>query len=483
MKNRRLRMGAMATGFIIFFIAAMILFNLVAGIASDRFYWKWDMTREQLYSLSDETENYLTALPEPVKAVVLATESHYMSYSQGLYMPIGEMLKKYASIAGSRLELEFLDPDLNSAALEKYSSLGQLSAFDIIIASDKRFRILRSYDLMEMESDVNEYYETYTYPVGYQAERKLTSAVMHVCNEIVPQAAFLGGHGERTIEEMADLRTLLEDNNYTTLALNLPMEDIPDDVNLLVIAAPQMDFSPAEAEKLENFFTRGGDAWFFFGTGVQKLPVLERYLGEWGVAFEDKVLFDSVNAISNQSFVVPTLGDHAILGQVKAENMLSVLPYGRPIEILFGERNYRTTFPLLSSSANSYAKSTEAIDTYEKEAGDASGPFPVAVLTEQRLYDSNLDWTEARVLSMSVNFVIGGVLQDTSLLNVRIMNSIAVYCNPIADTFYVSPKVMADSTMSLTINTAMVLMGLLVILLPLLIFGAGLAVWLRRRHL
>ena len=479
MKNKRFRIGAMATGFTVFFIAALVLFNLLAGIASDRFFWKWDITDAGLYEISSQTTDYLSKLTEPISVKVISTESVYTGYSGGLYTPIAELLKKYAAISGNQISVEFLDPDLNAGLLERYSTLSKLSSFDIIVESDRRYRILRSYDLLQVETNQETYDTSLT---GYQAEQKLTSAVMHVSNEVVPHAAFLEGHGERSL---SGLSGLLENSNYTTLSLNLPMEEIPDEVSLLVLAAPQLDYSPEEIEKLENYFIRGGDMWVLFDVGTN-VPVLERFLADWGIAYQKEIVFDSVSARGDQRYVIPEMGTHEIATQIDSEGMMSLLYGGRPIELLFDAKGYRETHSLLTSSVNSYAKAYDAstqFTTYEKEANDDVGPFTVGAITEQTLYDTELNFTQARLVFLSINFADDFFLQEASLLNVRLMSSVATYCNPIQNTFYVEPRALPDSAMNVPLGAGMTMLVVLVILVPLAIFITGLMVWLRRRHL
>ena len=55
-KSRKFKYGTLATIFTIVFIVAIILVNVLLGYMTDRFVWEIDMTREQLFEISEDTK-------------------------------------------------------------------------------------------------------------------------------------------------------------------------------------------------------------------------------------------------------------------------------------------------------------------------------------------------------------------------------------------------------------------------------------------
>jgi hypothetical protein len=224
----------------------------------------------------------------------------------------------------------------------------------------------------------------------------------------------------------------------------------------------------------------------FFDLNTPELPVLERYLTEWGVAFERSVILDGTQGLGDPAYVVPEMGDHEIVTQMQTDNMMTLLYVPRPIDVLFESYGPRTVTPLLTTSPNSYAKPFSAdapITTTEREDGDESGPFPAAVLSEQVDIDAAGNATRSRVFFAATTLADDSALSLTNLLNLRFMNSVAAYMNPSEDSVNIAPREMPGSLMNIPLGTAWVVMILLVAVLPLCLFGGGLAVWLRRRHL
>src|SRR5262249_26279314 len=79
-----------------------------ANILVARWYKRWDVTSERLYTLSGSTRELLKSLDQPVTVFV------FLSRSDPLTLSVRHMLLSYAS-ESNRISTRFVDPDQNPA--------------------------------------------------------------------------------------------------------------------------------------------------------------------------------------------------------------------------------------------------------------------------------------------------------------------------------------------------------------------------------
>ena len=61
-KSRKFKYGTLATVFTIIFIIAIVLVNVLLGYMTDRFVWEFDMTKEGLFEISEDTKEVIDDL-------------------------------------------------------------------------------------------------------------------------------------------------------------------------------------------------------------------------------------------------------------------------------------------------------------------------------------------------------------------------------------------------------------------------------------
>ncbi len=162
-KKRRYKIGALATVSTIVVIIAILLVNYFVDYLSDRFVLEIDMTETSIYEISEETSQMLRNLSEPVTIYVMSPETNYESDSQ--LNQIREVLRRYVILSEGNLTVEYIDPNSNPQLYEKYNALGDISTYDLVVESSKRYKLLSPSNLYTLETsdDGN------TYIVGLRA--------------------------------------------------------------------------------------------------------------------------------------------------------------------------------------------------------------------------------------------------------------------------------------------------------------------------
>ncbi|MCD7818356.1 MAG: GldG family protein, partial [Lachnospiraceae bacterium] len=70
--KRRFRYQGMAKLFAVVLVIILLLINTIVGLLSDRFNCVLDLTDNQIYGLSEETEGYLESLEQDIEIYVLS---------------------------------------------------------------------------------------------------------------------------------------------------------------------------------------------------------------------------------------------------------------------------------------------------------------------------------------------------------------------------------------------------------------------------
>ena len=491
----KLRYGGFSLLITVLFLVAAVLVNVFAGMLTDRFDLKADLTETGVYSLSEKAETVLEGIGEPIDFIVLSEESYWLSDTR--LTRIVDILQRYSVVSGGNIRVQYVDPTLgtfngpdygNSLAVlkENYAELENIQSNDIIIMSGRRATSVAVSDLYTWEYDSN-YNPVVT---AIQADQQLISALNYVLSESTARAVFLEGHDEASAQL---LQVLFERCGYICQTVNLAMDEIPDDAVVVVSVAPSKDFLEAEIVKLESYLLTGGNTMFFYGYETKSTPRLDALLSQWGLTVESKLICDEVNSIASQyNFIVtlpesgglPSLADAAALeapiGMINARSIISDWA-GR-------SRSGFIQYPIIrTASSSSYAKDygSGAPTMYARESGDESGPFMLGYCVRMLTRNKSGDQVYASMIVSNAGMVDDSFLYNfgTYFYNLDLLAGMAGDLNPFGDIVYIPSKPLAGEMMTVTAGQANAILIGLVVVMPLAIITAGIAMWRKRRRL
>lgn len=484
-KKRRMKIGALALISTIVVIAAVIAVNYFVDYIADRYVLEIDMTSKGEYEISDETVQLLSTLSEPITITVLCDETDYANNSDLRRLP--KVLQRYEQLSHGNVTVKYINAVNNPAIFSQYDQLGDLSSGDIIVESSKRYKSMSPYDLLEYQSSNNSSTsgsasnET-KYLTGLRAEQRLTSAILYVTANKVPKAAYLTGHQESTEHETLD--TLLASANYDTQELSLMQEGkVPDDVDMLLILQPQGDFTTEEIDALDEFMSNGGKMIVSYASNTPTLTNLEEYFTEWGVAYDDKMVYDNERCFAGTNFyLMPNVSTVEGLTDNLDTKSYVIIPGARPITTLWEQDNWRGTQVLMSTSNNSYAKDLSSETTnYEQSDTDETGPFNVGVLSYQNSMH-NLSSTYSYALFLNAGFLSDSTLDNTAFLNKDYVLAALNFMTDDSEAVSIASKDLTSTTLAVPGSAKSVLFYLLILIIPGVCLVGGIAVWARRRH-
>jgi ABC-2 type transport system permease protein len=476
-KSSKTRFGGYATLLIVGVLAVIVAINVLV----DQIPGKLDLTQNKIYSLAPETYKVLDGLAADVTITTLATKG-----SEDF--TVKTILGKYAA-RSRHIKLETVDPELNPGWAKKYDTSGQgLQTGSLVVAVGSKFKTIGPYDMYNY--DMQSYYQGQTQQptlTSLSVEQRVTSALLYVTAARNAALYVLEGHGEQSLNTI-NMASAAGNENYEVKSLNLLTEkQVPADATILLILAPKKDVPADEMDKIRSYLSAGGRAVIMLDLLERDnaLPNVAELLKSYGVAVRSMVVMegDQTRMVSqNPAFIVPTLEYHDILSPLRANSYDIVLVGAQAVQTLDLKKKSLKIEPLLVSSDKAYGKRDIAnIKTVQREPADAAGPFTLAVAITDPSDQAGKPDTQLVVVG-NVKFLDSAISQQVPGNGDFFMNSLG-WLKGQKESLTIRPKSMQTMRLSINQLQALILSGVVVILLPLLILGAGLAVWMRRRHL
>ncbi len=480
-KSRKFKYGTLATIFTIVFIIGVVLVNILLGYMTDRFVWEWDMTREKLFEISEDTKEVIDDLSRDVTITVLSDETNYRDSTE-LLSNIYETLQRYEALGSGKIKVRYIDPNMNPKIFDEYDELGTLSSNYIVVESDLRKTFMAPTSLYNMEVDED---ENITYYVGLRAEQALTSALIFVTQESVNTAVYVRGHGEDY--SLDELDSILTKMNYDTKVIILAQEEIPEECTMLIISSPDTDYSVEEIEKIDAYLMRGGDAIVSMTPETStQLTNLNSYFEEWGVRYKSQIILDNHQSLSGYPmYVVPTIAQvDNVTDELNVKNYFAIIPACMPIELTGTETSAHKMAVMMTSSSYSYSKDLNEVTMgYDQEPTDETGPFNMCVISEYVVSDKNLNYTRSDVVFCSAGMISDSVLEASNFLNAQFTEHVIDYISEYNDQVVIPDKDFESTALNILTWQIRVVLWVVVIAMPLAILAVGIVIWSKRRHL
>lgn len=480
--KRSLKYGSLSIGITVAVIAALVLINVVAILLVERFPLKLDLTEEKLFELAPESIDYLKKVDEKVEIILCGAESVYDSFDS--YAKTVEMIKNYSKY-NSLVAVSFVDVEKTPSFKSQYpDEANDITANTIIVQSEKRYRVLSLYDLLDIQQD---YYGSVEI-VASNAEQELSSAIDYVLSDDTYKIQYTAGHNETAITEFTDL---LKTNNFVSSPVTLIQDDIDKDTRILIIAAPTRDFDEEEIKKIEDFLINdekyGKHLMVFTSPAMPQLPNLEAFLAEWGMRPKAGHLIDSESRAPSLLFLQYT--DTELAGNLDTKGIPFAANSAQPVETLFESSGYTNVSTLLSTYDNIYLIDKLPERWTQESMSEAikngkAGKYDILVRATKTI-DEN---TSSVVVCgntelLGTSSFMSGILSSSAYGNGTYMLNLMNKTVDKKDAFNFIPRSLKTASLGITAKTFNALFVLFVFVLPLAVVIAGISVWLSRRHL
>ncbi len=503
--TKQLKHGMMSTVLTVVFVAVVVLVNVIATILFERYPITIDLTSEKIYSISEESEEYVKKIDTDVLITVFSTEDEFTSLST-YTKQAAEVMKKYCQY-NDKISYRFVDIDSNPDIVSEYET-DSISTYDIVVETNpsddvKRVRKIGLLDLLDFTDDFMEMLSQYgmsietaaesmggditflSYYGGYvessTADQAFLSAFMTVTDPNPVNVVFLTGRDEAS--DLSYFRTLLEANGYTVSEIDITTEEIPDDATVAVIAAPQTDYLDAEIAKVDEFLDNDGllnkQLLYCASLAQSDTPNLDEFLAEYGVEIGDGVVCETSSDYYYQlPYVTITTDVSDNFNQDMTTSNPTILNYySRPITLLFDEEGMQTTEAYVQSTEKGYVADAQTGDTLEKGTQIYMAVASKAVFLD----DGDTNYSNIIVLG-SVDTLSDQFLSYSQFQNREYILSVLNGITHKTDGIVIEPKVIEGNVFDITDKQQSILKWTFIVIIPAVVLIIGGIIWMRRKN-
>lgn len=468
-ESRRNRYGIYLTVYV------LVVLLLLGGVnyLGNRFNKNYDSTATKRLTLSDQSRKVAESLPGDV--------SLRYFHGAGGAEPAKELLSRFAELSG-KIHVDYVDMD--QKPLEARAA-GVTAAGEVVLSMGQRSE-----------------------RAGFLSEEEITRALIRLTREGSRAVCLLQGSGEPSLEShegdgFSNLPVLLKASSYEIHPV--PLADAVSALQansgvtactVLIVAGPRTDYPAPVVDAIHGYVESGHAALFLLdppgvvqGLATAANDALAAVLANWGVELQKNWLIAPRNLDSLRfgplTIVVDQYNPHPITSTLG--DGLTLFPEARSLKVVEGKG--AQVSPLFSSPAE--AMVTESLGGEGKEIDLAKlpkGPFVMAAagtLKKAETADSEKPG-DAKTPAAGRFVVVGNSrwAQNGSLAQYQNRNLLANMINWLAaeeDLISIPPKSPSDATLVLTPFQLRILNLSAIFFIPLLVVGAGLLVWLRRR--
>lgn len=350
-------------------LAILIAVNVLASVLPST-WTQLDISSAKLYSITSNTKAVVNALEKDVTI-------YWMVQSDKEDDIIENLLAKYESLS-EHIKVVKKNPDVYPTFAQQYTSETVLNNSLIVECGDSS-RYISYEDIYLTEADM----ASYSYTTSFDGEGAITSAIDYVVSEDHPKLYMTEGHGEAEVS--AVFAEQIEKQNIETVTFTLLNSDtIPEDADVVLIHAPTSDISKEEKDMLAEYTKNGGKLMVMAGPAEDGvLTNLYSLLGDYGVEAAEGIVAEgdrNYYAFRQPYILLPDMAEHEITNPLIEGNYYAIMPIAQGLTVT---DTTGSVTQLLTTSEMAYSKADGyAIETYEKEEGDADGPFATAVAVD-----------------------------------------------------------------------------------------------------
>jgi len=243
----------------------------------------WDLTKDKIFTLSDQTTGVLKGLKEKV-----AIQAFY-SGGEPEYQELDSRLRQYKAQT-DKLTVEFVDPFKHPARVKELN-ISQSGPRIIVTSGNKEARAKET------------------------SEEALTNALIEVSRGSTKKIYFTKGHGEHAVADNTErgLKQFvdnLKSEGYQTDEIVLAEhKEMPADTQALVVAGPVAGLTEGEAKLVKEWVEKGGKLVAMIDPGVQS--GLESAFEGWGIHVGKDEVIDP-EAQNPEVAIAQSYADHPI---------------------------------------------------------------------------------------------------------------------------------------------------------------------------
>lgn len=480
---RSFKHGSMSVVLTVVFVAAVVVLNVIVGLISERFDAAADLTDMGIYTLDEQTENYLkSTLSTDITITVLRTEKAFEEQDSS-YKQVNEILKKM-EMTGGHVKVNYLDLDQNPNYTSQFKG-ETISTNYIVVECEKtgRHRIISPYDYFTFNQTMLQYYGYYV-PESSNIEQEAVSAMLSVSNDEVVKVAVTEGFGET---DSTILQSLLTKNGYEVETLKLTTTDeISADYDFVIMYGPTIDPDKSQIAKLDKYLDNGGkfgkNVFYFASVTQPETPNIEDFLNDWGVSvgYAEIGQTDANYLISSATLFahLQQICDTDYTKNVYGSSLYTLGADLRPVYTIDRGSTERVVLMKTYDKAFLYPLDLKNSSEFNLETAE-SGTFNDAVAAEKL----HTNGTKSRLVVFGSDQLSGNIFMSyNNSNNADFFINVFNYISGKEEGITIKAKSFSNVTFEMSQQTAGVLAVVLCVVVPVAVITLGIVIWVRRRH-
>ena len=488
---KKLKFSVNNTVTIIFTVVFVLLINTFTSVLETKVpNLKLDLTMNAVTKISDETKSVLKKVDEGNVEI----EIIYLKGTGDERSKVTDVLEQYDAYS-ENISYKSVNYHTNPKFLESYgiNSDANVDGSVLVARKDKSKARIVTEASMEM---------SYNNRTVFALESLLTNAVGVVASEKQMKVCFTTGHGEsvETVQKnpvtgaeeqgAGMLINLLKSENIMAYQFDLATGQVPEEIDLVVVLAPQKDFTLSEINALDNYMLSGGDVVVAL-PGTKSLNRLEEYVLSWGLKVNNDIVAETEAASKFDEegiYFYPKKSDYWAVNDISNRILAS---YARSME--YAKTGDIEANVLLSSSDNAYKM--ELTDSGINSSNVKTGRADIAYILEKPL-DGSFEktaklivtttpsvWGVTDALINNYDAMVYYSLAEGSFGNIDfVMNMLSDVFGETIQSIYVPVKSSQISILTITDAQAAVLKRVMCVVVPFVVLLLGVVVWLKRRN-
>lgn len=470
--ERSTKYGANAVVYSLIFLAILIVVNYLGSRHNHRF----DLTKQNVFSLSSQSTGVLSKLDKPVEV--------YAFVEAGTDPIIDDLLDSYKN-ASNNFSYHIVDPVKDRDLAERYK------------VTEIPFLHIQYGEAGDENPPSSEGKQTATVTRDI-SEQSITNGLLKATAATKKVVCFLDGHGEadpdnRDARGASGLQDALRNENYETRKVLLASEAaVPAECNVFVVAATERPLFDHEVTQLREYLKAGRSALFL--VPPQRGQQLRDVLQPWGVKLTDTVVVDQVVRL----FQGPALGLQILASTYGAHPVTAaftertVFPMARAVQADAAGKTGVSAIELVKSSPSSWAESDvegvfkrgeAALDEGGGDAnGDIKGPVSLAVAVTGKHKEMGFDKEGETKLIVVGDADFASNQFFGQLFNRDLVLNMMAWLGGEEKQISIRPRAIQASRAQLGPDETRRIFYLSVLVLPELLLFLGLTVWWRRSN-
>jgi gliding-associated putative ABC transporter substrate-binding component GldG len=253
----------------------VFLLLIIAGINffASSFHYRFDLTKEKRYSLSNSTKNLLKNLDEPV-VIDVFLKGDFPSGFKKLAGTTAELLQEFKELGKTKISYNFIEPEeLVTNGVKYADTLVAMGATPINLTvqlktgEKQQYVFPAAWIRYKGKSTLVNIYtggKRLITPDEMNSaealmEYQFINAINKVTKDTKPFVGYTIGNGQPVGPEVSDLIEGVIKPNYNLFTININTQpSIPDTFKVLFVVKPTITFTEDEKFKLDQYVMRGG---------------------------------------------------------------------------------------------------------------------------------------------------------------------------------------------------------------------------------